>query len=103
MAKALSLKLDDPTYLAAEKIRKRLKVPRNTYLRKAISHYNALYSRKLLEQEYRKASRRLGASPSATRAEWCTRTRTGSLSEMFDSHSVVRPAGLASDGPHHAQ
>jgi len=42
MAKALSLKLDESTYLAAEKIRKRLKVPRNTYLRKAISHYNAL-------------------------------------------------------------
>jgi hypothetical protein len=62
MAKALSLKLDEPTYLAAEKIRKRLKVPRNTYLRQAISHYNALYSRKLLEREYRKASRRLGAS-----------------------------------------
>jgi len=62
MAKALSLKLDEPTYLAAEKIRKRLKVPRNTYLRKAVSHYNALYSRKLLEREYRKASRRLGAS-----------------------------------------
>ena len=50
MAKALSLKLDEPTFLAAEKIRKRLKVPRNTYLRKAVSHYNALYSRKLLER-----------------------------------------------------
>ena len=62
MAKALSLKLDEPTYVAAEKIRKRLKVPRNTYLRKAISHYNALYSRKLLEQEYHRASKRLGAS-----------------------------------------
>ena len=45
-----------------EKIRKRLKLPRNTYIRKALSHYNALYSRKLLEAEYRKASRRLGAA-----------------------------------------
>ena len=36
MAKALSLKLDEPTFLATEKIRKRLKVPRNTYLRKAV-------------------------------------------------------------------
>jgi hypothetical protein len=62
MAKALSLKLDDPTYVAAEKIRKRLKLPRNTYLRKAISHYNALYARRLLENEYRKASRHLGAA-----------------------------------------
>ena len=62
MAKALSLKLDDPTYQEAEKIRKRLRLPRNTYIRKAISHYNALYARKRLEQEYRQASRRLGAA-----------------------------------------
>jgi hypothetical protein len=40
MAKALSLKLDDTTYLKAEQIRKRLKLPRNTYIRKAVSHYN---------------------------------------------------------------
>ncbi|MBI2540302.1 MAG: hypothetical protein HYW04_11010 [Deltaproteobacteria bacterium] len=56
MAKALSLKLDDPTYQEAEKIRKRLKLPRNTYIRKAVSHYNALYARKLLERDYRQAS-----------------------------------------------
>jgi len=62
MAKALSLKLDDPTYQETEKIRKRLKLPRNTYIRKAISHYNGLYTRKRLEQEYRQASRRLGAA-----------------------------------------
>ena len=62
MAKAVTLKFDEPTYLAAEEIRKRLRLSRNAYFRKAVSHYNALYSRKLLEREYRKASRRLGAS-----------------------------------------
>ena len=62
MAKAVWLELDEPTYLAAEKIRQRLKVSRNTYFRKAVSRYNALYSRKLLERGYRNASRRLGAS-----------------------------------------
>ncbi len=62
MAKALSLKLDEATYKEVEKIRRRLKLPRNTYIRKAVSHYNALYTRKLLEREYRKASRRLGAT-----------------------------------------
>ncbi len=62
MAKALSLKLDESTYFETEKIRKRLKLPRNTYIRKAVSHYNALYARKLLERDYRKASRRLGAA-----------------------------------------
>jgi hypothetical protein len=62
MTKALSLKLDEPTYRDTEKIRKRLKLPRNAYIRKAISHYNALHERKLLEREYRYASRRLGAA-----------------------------------------
>ena len=62
MAKAVTLKFDEPTYLAAEEIRKRLRLSRNAYFRKAVSHYNALYSRKLLEREYRKASRRLGAA-----------------------------------------
>jgi hypothetical protein len=62
MAKALSPKLDDPTYQETEKLRKRLKLPRNTYIRRALSHYNALYARKGLEQEYRRASRRLGAA-----------------------------------------
>lgn len=62
MAKALSLKLDDATYSKTEQIRKRLKLPRNTYIRKAVSHYNSLYARKLVEGEYRKASRRLGAA-----------------------------------------
>jgi len=62
MAKALSLKLDEPTYREAEKIRKKLKLPRNTYIRKALSHYNALYARKMLERDYRNASRRLGAT-----------------------------------------
>lgn len=62
MAKVLLLKLDESTYLEAEKIRKRLKLARNTYIRKAVSHYNTLYARKLLEKEYRKASGRLGAA-----------------------------------------
>ena len=62
MAKALSLKLDDPTFRDAERVRKRLKLPRNLYIRKAVKHYNALYDRKLLDKEYRSASQRLGAA-----------------------------------------
>jgi hypothetical protein len=62
MAKGLSLKLDERTYLVTERIRKRLELSRNTYLGKAVSHYNALCARKPLEREYRKASRRLGST-----------------------------------------
>ena len=62
MAKRVSLKPDDQTYPGMERIRKRLKLSRNTCFRKAVSHYNALCSRKVLEHEYRQASRRLGVS-----------------------------------------
>jgi predicted DNA-binding protein len=62
MAKTVSLKLDDRTYWDAEKIRQHLNLPRSTYIRKAISHYNSLYARKLLEREYGKASQRLSAA-----------------------------------------
>lgn len=62
MAKALSLELDDPTYRDAERVRRRLKLPSNLYIRKAVKHYDALYDRKLLEEEYRAASQRLGAA-----------------------------------------
>jgi hypothetical protein len=49
MAKTVFLKLDDRTYWEVEKIRKHLNLPRSTYIRKAISHYNSLYARRLLE------------------------------------------------------
>jgi len=54
------LKADEPTYLAAEKIRKKLKVPRTRTFAKQLSHYNALYAPETVGAEYRKASRRLG-------------------------------------------
>jgi len=62
MAKTLSLKLDQRTFLEAEKIRKRLRLSRNAYLCKAVRNYNALYARKLLERVYQKASRRIGSA-----------------------------------------
>ncbi len=62
MPKTISLKLDEPTYLAVEKIRKRLNLTRNAYFRKAVRHYNAFCYRKLLEREYGKASALLAAS-----------------------------------------
>ena len=59
MAKALSLKLDDADFKETEKIRKKLRLPRNTYIRKAIAHFNTLYTRKALEKDYRNATARL--------------------------------------------
>jgi predicted transcriptional regulator len=62
MAKVLSVRLDDETFAEMERVRKRLKLPRNAYIRKTISHYNALHARKCLARDYRNASRRLGAA-----------------------------------------
>ena len=62
MAKVFPIRLDEQTFAEMEKLRKRLSLPRNTYIRKAIIHYNALHTRQWLEREYRNASRRLGAA-----------------------------------------
>lgn len=61
MSKVLSLKLDEQAFKETERIRKRLNLPRNTYIRKALDHFNALYNRKALAQDYQKASRRLAS------------------------------------------
>lgn len=62
MSKVLSLKLDETAYQETEAIRKRLNMPRNLYIRKALAHFNALYARKVLAQEYQKTSQHLSAA-----------------------------------------
>ena len=62
MSKVLSLKLDDAEFKETESIRKRLKLPRNTYIRKALDHFNALYVRKALKKEYQESSQKLAAA-----------------------------------------
>lgn len=62
MSKVLSLKLDENAYQETEAIRKRLNMPRNLYIRKALAHFNALYTRKTLAQDYQKASQHVSAA-----------------------------------------
>jgi len=76
MAKTVSLKLDESTYSTTEKIRKQLNLPRNTYIRKAIGHYNSLYARKLWK-----------ASMAKCPADWVQHTSNTSKKPNFSRTS----------------
>lgn len=54
--KNLSLKLKDEIYVETEKVIKKLKVPRNSYINKAIEHFNKVHKRNLLKKKLQKES-----------------------------------------------
>lgn len=49
--KNLSLKLKEDIYRDTEKVVKKLKIPRNTYINKAIDHYNKVHKRNILKNK----------------------------------------------------
>jgi hypothetical protein len=51
MAKALSLKLKEDVFEEVEEITGKIKVPRNTYINKALEFYNKFNQRKLLKKQ----------------------------------------------------
>lgn len=57
MYKNLSLKLKENIYLETEKIRRRINVPRNTYINTAVDHFNKLHQRKTLKEKLFKESK----------------------------------------------
>jgi len=54
--KTLSLKLDDSVFDEAEKILRKIKLPRNRYINEAVEYYNKVQKRKLLEKKLKKES-----------------------------------------------
>lgn len=54
--KTLSLKLDHEVYMETEEILSWLKKPRNRYINDALSAYNAIQKRKMLESRLKKES-----------------------------------------------
>jgi hypothetical protein len=54
--KNISLKMDDSIFGETEKILSRIKKPRNRYINEAISYYNRLQKRLLLEKKLRMES-----------------------------------------------
>jgi hypothetical protein len=54
--KNLSLKLKDEIYSETEKVIKKLKIPRNSYINKAIEHYNKVHKRSILKKKLKKES-----------------------------------------------
>jgi hypothetical protein len=57
MSKSLSLKLNDAVFEETEKILKKVKMPRNTYINKALDYFNEYNKRNLLKKEYHRESK----------------------------------------------
>lgn len=59
--KNLSLKLKDNIFNEAERVVKKIKVPRNSYFNRAIDFYNRLHKRNSLKKELHKESELVAA------------------------------------------
>jgi galactokinase len=57
MSKSLSLKLNDAIFEETEQILKKVKMPRNSYINKALEYYNEYNRRTLLKKQLIKESR----------------------------------------------
>jgi tryptophanase len=57
MSKSLSLKLNNTTFEETEQILKKVKIPRNTYINKALDYYNEYNKRALLKNALIKESK----------------------------------------------
>ncbi len=54
--KTLSLKLDDSVFQETEQVLTKLKKPRNRYINEALSYYNRLQRKRLLEKKLKAES-----------------------------------------------
>ena len=57
MSKSLSLKLNDTVFEETEQMLKKIKMPRNTYINKALDYYNEYNRRNLLKSELLRESK----------------------------------------------
>lgn len=54
MSKALSLKLDDRIFAETESVIRKMRVPRNAYINRALEFYNRCQKRRLLKKRLKK-------------------------------------------------
>jgi len=62
MSKALSLKLQENIFEETEKMTKAVKMPRNTYINRALEFYNKMNRKRLLKKQLAKSSKLVEAS-----------------------------------------
>lgn len=62
MSKALSLKLQDNIFRETERMTKAIKIPRNTYINRALEFYNKLNRKRILKKQLAKESKLVEAS-----------------------------------------
>ncbi len=56
MSKALSLKLQDDIYKETEEMIRKIHIPRNSYINKAVAFYNRIQKKAMLKKQFKKAS-----------------------------------------------
>ena len=59
MSKNLSLKLNDAVFEETEQILKKVKMPRNTYINKALDYFNEYNKRNLLKKDLLRESKQV--------------------------------------------
>lgn len=57
MSKAISVKLGNDIFEAAEKTIKQLNIPRNAYINKAVDFYTKIQNRKLIKEQLQQESK----------------------------------------------
>lgn len=62
MSKALSLKLQEDIFKETERITKAIKIPRNTYINRALDFYNKMNRKRLLKKQLTKECKLVEAS-----------------------------------------
>lgn len=62
MSKALSLKLQEDIFQDTEAMRKKVNLPRNTYINKAVDFFNQMNRKRMLKKQLAKESKLVEAS-----------------------------------------
>ncbi|PIZ71488.1 hypothetical protein COY07_04845 [Candidatus Peregrinibacteria bacterium CG_4_10_14_0_2_um_filter_43_11] len=62
MSKALSLKLREDIFETVENITRAEKIPRNTYINRALEFYNAINKKRMLKKQLEKESKLVQAT-----------------------------------------
>lgn len=59
MSKALSLKMNERIFKETERVLRKIRMPRNTYINEAVDFYNRLQKRKVIKRQLIKESKLL--------------------------------------------
>lgn len=70
MSRVLSVKMGEETFRLTDRLAKKLGLPRNAYINKAVGFFNRLYQRRLLKKELLEESRLVAKGSSTVLKEF---------------------------------